>query len=365
MQPHPQPPHRSLSGEQDTAYGAQMRSMPTDVSRRNAQLVRILHILRDLERLGGVAVDELALRYGTTPRTIRRDFAALEEAGLPLQRHAGEGPVSWSLGRSSGSRHLARAFDAGHFLALKAAEAQSGVARSMPALLATLEDLAGKIETALGPKGRQQLADIEACFYSYDKHGYNDAPPDVLWPLIEAIANRRLCRVTYRSPKRQGEATHFEVLPLKLFIHQHAPYLMGHIYKYNTVGSLNLQRLVAIEVLPKTGQVPEHFDPNLLENAAFGIWRDGPPTAYSLLFDAEIAPYILERRWHPSQTFERHDDGTLTLAFCCHASVEVEAWVASWRQHVTVLAPTTLREQLAALGAALTHRYQAPSPQLA
>lgn len=336
--------------------------MPKANSKRNAQLVRILRILRDLDRLGGVEVDELATRYGTSPRTIRRDFAALEEAGLPLERHTEQGAVSWSLIRQAGSRHLAGALNAEHFLALKAAEAQSGVARSMPALLATLEDLAGKIETALGPRGRQQLADIEACFYSYDKHLYAEAPPDILWPLIEAISKRRLCQVTYRSPKRQGETTTFEVLPLKLFIHHHAPYLMGHIYKYDTVGSLNLQRLISLQVLSRQGEVPEHFDPNLLEEAAFGIWRDGPPTAYSLLFDAEIAPYILERRWHPSQFMERHDDGTLTLSFRCHASVEVEAWVASWRQHVTVLAPQGLRASLRDLSEVLGQRYAAPAP---
>jgi DNA-binding transcriptional ArsR family regulator len=36
------------------------------------------------DRLGGVDLYELAERYGTTVRTIRRDLEALQEGGLPL-----------------------------------------------------------------------------------------------------------------------------------------------------------------------------------------------------------------------------------------------------------------------------------------
>ena len=50
------------------------------VASRNDQVVRILHLLRDLERLGGCDLYELAIHYGTTTRTIRRDLEALEEA---------------------------------------------------------------------------------------------------------------------------------------------------------------------------------------------------------------------------------------------------------------------------------------------
>lgn len=206
------------------------------------------------------------------------------------------------------------------------------------------------------------MAAIESCFYAYDKHLYPVAPSGILWPFVDAISSLRICRVTYRSPKRQGEATSFEVLPLKLFIHQHAPNLMAQIYKYEAVGSLNLQRLVTLEVLDRRGEVPEHFDPGLLEKTAFGVWIDGAPTAYSLRFDSEIALYILERLWHPSQRLNREDDGTLTLDFSCHASVEVEAWVASWRHHVTVLAPQSLRDSLGGLGATLSTRYDSERP---
>ena len=72
---------------------------------RNDQVVRILHLLRDLERLGGCDLYELATHYGTTTRTIRRDLEALEEAGIPLKKEPGEGSkVRWALDTAATSK---------------------------------------------------------------------------------------------------------------------------------------------------------------------------------------------------------------------------------------------------------------------
>ncbi len=65
---------------------------------RNDQLVRVLQLLSDLGVSGGCDLYELAERYGTTTRTIRRDLDAIAGAGIPLRRTAGEGSrLRWSL----------------------------------------------------------------------------------------------------------------------------------------------------------------------------------------------------------------------------------------------------------------------------
>lgn len=76
---------------------------------RNEQLVRVLQLLGDLSRRGGCDLYELASRYETTTRTIRRDLDALLGAGIPLKREAGEGSrLRWSLDLdSSRARELA------------------------------------------------------------------------------------------------------------------------------------------------------------------------------------------------------------------------------------------------------------------
>ena len=48
---------------------------------RNGQLVRALRLLQDLAAGAGVPLGELALRHGTTVRTIRRDLEAIDGEG--------------------------------------------------------------------------------------------------------------------------------------------------------------------------------------------------------------------------------------------------------------------------------------------
>ena len=78
---------------------------------------------------------------------------------------------------------------------------------------------------------------------------------------------------------------------------------------------------------------------------------------YRLRFSPEIAPYIKERSWHPSEKLRNLPDGRLDLTFSCGESYEVTAWIASWRQHVEVLAPDSLCKEFGQLGNWLTKTY--------
>jgi predicted DNA-binding transcriptional regulator YafY len=110
--------------------------------RRNEQVVRILEVLRDLSQSGGVDLYELADRFGTTVRTIRRDFDALAEAGLPLREEEGEGRRKrWAVAYRDSQRHLENLLGTGHYLALRIAMGQGGPARSVPSVFTALEDL--------------------------------------------------------------------------------------------------------------------------------------------------------------------------------------------------------------------------------
>jgi|tagenome__1003787_1003787.scaffolds.fasta_scaffold15891405_2 predicted DNA-binding transcriptional regulator YafY len=51
---------------------------------RNRQIIRQLILLQLLDCRNGRTIDELAAESSVTTRTIRRDLAALEEAGIPL-----------------------------------------------------------------------------------------------------------------------------------------------------------------------------------------------------------------------------------------------------------------------------------------
>ncbi len=326
-------------------------------AQRNGQLGRILDTLRALDRVDGIDLYALAERQGTTTRTIRRDLDALRDAGLPLAEEEGDDKKKrWRLEVKDRMGELSGLLDVSHYLALRVAMGQGSAVHGSSTMFATLEDLAEKIEKAVGKSGQQVLADIEKCFFSYEKFAYRKAAPDVIWVLVDAIAMRRLCNVRYRAPA-SVKAKAFKVLPLRIFVHQGAVYLMCNVIKHATVVTLNLQRLESLTVLATHAEVPKGFDPERLENASFGVFSTGAETNYVLQFDAEVAPFIHERTWHPSQCLKVRRGGGVELSFTCAQSHEVSAFVASWRHHVTVIEPASLREELAELGGWLMKRY--------
>jgi predicted DNA-binding transcriptional regulator YafY len=329
---------------------------------RNEQVVRVLRMLRDLDRVGGATLYELADRYGTAVRTIRRDLEALEEAGIPVRREPTEDSSKhrWLLDGDATGR-LANLLDATHYLALRLAMDEGKAVRKAEHLFATLEDLSERVERALGVKGRAQLKEINDCFFSWEKFAWRSAPVDVLWPLVKAISLQRVCSVTYRAPTSGNTVRTFKVLPLRLFVHNGALYLHAWQPKFRQVLLLNLMRLKALEVHDDTLPPPPDYHPEKLEASAFGIFIGPDPIRYRLRFDAAVAPYIEERTWHPTQVLEREADGRLLLTFECSESYEVPAWVASWRDHVEVLEPEKLRDDFAGFARWLAQTYTRPA----
>ncbi|MBX7096845.1 MAG: WYL domain-containing protein [Myxococcaceae bacterium] len=324
---------------------------------RNEQVVRILRMLRDLDRVGGSDLYELAERYGTTTRTVRRDLDALRDAGIPLVTETGEGTRKrWRLDADAGGK-LTSVIEVSHFLALRLALEESTVLRRNQSLFAVMEDLADRIEKALGRKGRDELRELDRCFFSWEKFAWRDAPREVMWPLIGAISKRRVCLVTYKAPSSGNAEKRFRVLPLRLIVHNGTLYVHAWHAHFKTVLLLNLQRLKQLSVLDESEAVPPEYDPEKLENTAFGIFIGKAMESYALKFDAFARPYIEERKWHPTETLEPQADGSLVLRFSCTPSYEVTNWVASWREHVEVLEPKALKDELRTYAQWLVGKY--------
>lgn len=326
---------------------------------RNAQLSRLLAIIVDLDRLGGADLYELAERHGASVRTIRRDLEAIEAAGLHLVADSDGKRNRWRIDSKHGLRKLSSLLDLRHYLSLRLAMGEVGTASGASSVFADLEDLAVKIEQTLGPAARDTLRAVDACFHSYEKHAYRQAPPDVFWPLVVAISGQRLCQVTYRAPRTRARDKTFQVLPLRMFSHSGGIYLMAWTTRHKTYLKLNLRRLRSLRVLQKQGKIPDDFDPEAVENAAFGVFHGGPVTTFRLRFSPTLAPYIRERTWHPSQQISELADGGLELTFRCSASYEVTSWVASWLDGVEALEPRSLREELGALARKMSRTYGA------
>ena len=64
---------------------------------RNAQLIRQWAIMKQIEHNRWTTISDLAEHHVVSTKTIRRDLAALMEAGFPLYDERYEGKVYWRL----------------------------------------------------------------------------------------------------------------------------------------------------------------------------------------------------------------------------------------------------------------------------
>jgi predicted DNA-binding transcriptional regulator YafY len=323
---------------------------------RNEQIVRILNIIRDLSN-DSVDLYTLAETYGATDRTIRRDLDAIRQAGIDLEHDEGEGNRRrWSLNRDQSSLPD---LDSAHYLALVMALNEANLLRQQAQFIAHAHDLSAKLERNIGPRHRAYLRAVEAAFFSWDKFAWSRAPKNFVLQLILCIRDRLKCVVEYRAPTAGNKVKTYEVLPLKMLVHQGSMYLHAWQPKHKTVLALNLSRLEKLEPTSEKLEPPPSYDANKLAESAFGIFIGPKEVEYELDFDAAMRPYIEERVWHPSEQKTALPDGGMKIKFTCVPSYEVSNWVASWRNHVKVIKPAELQDELVEYAEWLSAQYPA------
>ena len=94
-------------------------------------------------------------------------------------------------------------------------------------------------------------------------------------------------------------------------------------------------------VRPASFQIGDYLD------ASFRAMRsDGKAHIVRLRFSADVARYVREKVWHPTQKIEEDKDGTLVLTVKVSHFLEIRRWVMSYGAACEVLEPRELREQV-------------------
>ena len=138
----------------------------------------------------------------------------------------------------------------------------------------------------------------------------------------------------------------YEVEPYHLAAYHGNWYLLA---LNRAAGRLETFALSRCDSMSGTGEYftpPAGFDARAFFKDAFGISQAKKPWRVRLLFAREVATYIRERTWHPSQRLRARRDGSLELRLTISGRKELTRWVLSWMPHVRVLAPPELRERV-------------------
>lgn len=324
---------------------------------RHEKAARLLELARMLAASAeGLTLDEMAERLGVGRRTVERMRDAVREA-FPQMEEVDDPPTR-RFRIPAGLDGIFQAPSADEFAALHVAAEQfrAAGARGRAAALLSLEQ---KVLSAIRSGARRKLApDLEALLEAETMAIHPGPRPfedeAVLGCVREAIKSLRRLRFRYEGGSSPGRVR--EVTPFGLLFGR-SNYLVGGEGDSPEPRTWRLDRVLDISVSETPGGRPEGFSLQAFMNRSFGIYQDEVEDVV-----LRVRPHGAEEamgwRFHPTQSLEPQDDGTVIVRFTAGGMRELAWHLFTWGDKVEIVGPerlrTVMRQELAAAARAHT-----------
>ncbi len=202
----------------------------------------------------------------------------------------------------------------------------------------------------------QQLADERLVF----RAGAETHLDWEIWQqLEESCREKKRVWMRYRTASRGDEVSERELDPYLLHIYRGTnPYVIGWCHKRQEVRWFRVDRILSLKTLPETFEIDPTFDPKAHMAMIFQHEVGGIPRQVVIWFDAETAPFIRERRWHPTQVIEEQPDGSLILRMTVRGMNDVKRWVLFYGKGAVVRDPPELVQLVRDEVGAMSRNYQ-------
>jgi predicted DNA-binding transcriptional regulator YafY len=312
---------------------------------RYAEVIRQWHTLRDLDSSRhGISINELAVVRDVTTRTIRRDLAALEEAGFSLYNERGDdGTVRWKLNGAPFKTLTDAGFSLSELCALYFSRTLIACMAGTP-FREDLERAFEKFARLLTPRMRQFLDRLPSVLTAKAepiKRRDGRRSRDMIAHLIEATASHRRATIRYHSLSSRRTRDYI-VEPHRLVYAQGGLYLTAYVPDYREPRTFAIERLERVTILEETFEAPNADERDPFPHS-LGV-NQGIPERVELVFDAQVAPYIAERRWHASQKLHLRPDGSAEMTLDVCDDPPLRSWILSFGPLVRVVSPPRLSQ---------------------
>ncbi len=165
--------------------------------------------------------------------------------------------------------------------------------------------------------------------------------------LTIAIEDRRIALIVYQS-MQATEPVEQEVYPLGMVYHRSSLYLIAWSSRREEERTYKVDRIDDVELQNLQFQVPQGFSLDAWLQKSFGVYRSGNEELQTIRvhFGRDVARYVAESNWHPSQNLEPQKDGSLIAEFQLPDTSEIKRWIMSFGAGATVLGPESLIEEI-------------------
>jgi predicted DNA-binding transcriptional regulator YafY len=202
-----------------------------------------------------------------------------------------------------------------------------------------------KIDATLAPAARKFLSGLGRELSARTVHAKDPVAVQPLLATIQgAIRRRRTLAVEYHSFGR-NVMTRRRLDPLHVWLQAGGAYLAAFCHTRREVRTFAVERFRAALETERPFEPPADFDLERYLSGCFGLFR-GHPVRVVLRFSSEVARYVAERRWHPTQAAAPLLTGELDLTLTAPLCPELRQWILGHGRHVEVRAPARLRAEI-------------------
>jgi predicted DNA-binding transcriptional regulator YafY len=312
---------------------------------RNAQLIRQWAILKQIETTRWTTISDLSEHHVVSTKTIRRDLAALMEAGFPLYDERYDGKVYWRLSEEYKGLPLAN-LSLSETAALYFSK-KLVVNLAAPPFSSDIASAFKKIEGALPERNTKFLDGLDSMItIRADAPKEFDQSKQAIRVLMDAIGEEVAVKMTYFSVHSQQKKV-YNAHPYHIMFFRGGLYLFAFVPEYQQIRTFAVERIETIEKLRDRFDRPADFSVESHLESAFGLIRE-EPFDVEIVFNAEVAEYVRSRVWHPSQQVREIGGGRIRMKMHVGGEFELGSWILSFGPSAIVISPERLRRRLEA-----------------
>lgn len=186
---------------------------------------------------------------------------------------------------------------------------------------------------------------------SYRTPGASIAAPAVFASILTCLLERRVLEVDYQT--REAAAPKRRTLhPYHLACIENRWVLIARDAGKDDANAPIRTYIVSRLAKPKWGEAqfkrPPRFDASRYVSSAFGAHSGEGKHLVRIRIAKVGAHHVLERRWHPTQVITQEPGGSVVMEFTVSDLGDITRWILGFGADCEVLAPTSLRDLLAA-----------------
>jgi predicted DNA-binding transcriptional regulator YafY len=286
----------------------------------------------------GLELEKIANQCSVSFRTIYRDLKTLEyELDIPLWFNKGKYGIAEGhfLPPISFTREEAMNI----FMAIRLMQNLSY--SSNPSITSTF----AKLNTIVPLPVRQK---IQNTLENMNKQPADERKRNVFNKLSQAWLSQNVVKIKYMDKYSKDPVDyHINIYFIEPSIHGHSNYVIAYCEEMNQVFPFKMDRVIAdVTVSSKTYEIPTDF--SIVENlgSEWDVNVNQKLETVKLHFNSKISFSAMVTIWHPSQTVEALEDGSIIMTFRVRDITYFRAWVLGWGNDVEVLEPEELRTQI-------------------